>query len=147
MTFGGCFSPKSAFLGAFRRSHKKSILFTFLDRTKIDQECQIRLVNFHLLHKPIKGFLLKNAKRAQKSAPWGPPVPPRPPETHFSVGGGMCSDLTQPKTAITMVYGLTIRCFVPTHRMGRSDLMIRDIQIPQKKFFSYYDPGIVVSLG
>ena len=87
LTIGGCFSPKCAFLGTFRRSLKKSILFTFLDQTKILWVLKNRMVKFHLLHKPIKVFLKKTPKFREKTPPGGPPDPPDPPKCIFWVRG------------------------------------------------------------
>ena len=48
-------------------------------------------------------------KRRPPGAPWTPQTP----QNAFFCWGGVCSNLTQAKTPITLLYGLNLRCFIP----------------------------------
>ena len=67
----------------------------------------------------------KNAKNVQKNAPRGPPLPHWPPETHFSVGGGMCSKSPMPKIAISLFHGVNQRCSVPISAISMCSVVVQ----------------------
>ena len=57
-------------------------------------------------------FSKKRQKCAKKRPPGAPP-PPLTPWNAFFCWGGMCSKWPMPKNAISLFYGVNLRCFVP----------------------------------
>ena len=58
-------------------------------------------------------FQQKTRKMCEKIAPRGPPHPPPTPWNAFFCWGRMCTKWPIPKNAISLFYGVNLRCFVP----------------------------------